>query len=78
MSSIFENPMMKSMAIKMAKKIFAENGCTLIAIAPGEGGELSVTEFREPVSIVATAKLNEMIQKINDLNDLLKQYENGQ
>lgn len=72
--SMFDNPLIKTAAIKMAKKMFADNGTKMICLQPDETGELKITEYKEPVAIVTVAKLEELLKQINELNALVLEY----
>lgn len=54
-----KNPLIKNVATKQLKNHFTETGTTMIAVALS-AGELTFTEYSEPVTVMTDSSLEEI------------------
>lgn len=60
------NPIIKNVATKQLKKHLQSSGTTMIAVALSESGELSFTEYSEPVTVMSQADMTQIRQVLTE------------
>lgn len=60
------NPVIKNVATKQLRKNLAESGTQMIAVVLSPGGELDFIEYKEPVTVMRNADLDEIKRIMHD------------
>lgn len=70
---IIENKLIKGALMKMAKKAFAQDKLTMLAVRINEKGEFTVDPYKEPVVVITAADKakydNLLIKYMNEQQD---------
>lgn len=59
---VFNNPLIKKLAMGQLKKAFEKEGIKVITITENEDGEFSFTSYNYPVKIMAEKDYNELLK----------------